>query len=120
MPESATITRPDTRRKPKVEQPRLWNVVLLDDQEHTYEYVVDMMQRLFAHSFDHALRIAKTVDTQGRAICKTTHRELGELKVEQIRTYGPDRLSAGCKTSMAALLEPADCGDGASDDERGA
>ncbi len=95
----------------------MWNVVLLDDQEHTYEYVVDMMQRVFGHTFESGLRIAKTVDEHGRAVCKTTHRELGELKVEQIHTFGPDRLSAGCRGSMSAILEPAEFGD--DDDGRG-
>lgn len=89
----------------------MWNVVLLDDQDHTYEYVIEMVQRLFGHPAPRAFGIAKTVDKQGRAICATTHRELAELKVEQIHSYGGDRRIASCRGSMSAHIEPADFGD---------
>lgn len=32
-----------TERQNRTQQPRAWNVVLLDDQDHTYEYVIRMM-----------------------------------------------------------------------------
>lgn len=97
-------TRPDPS-KPK--QPWLWNVVLLNDDDHTYEYVIRMMQTVFAHPIEKALNVAKTVDSQGRAICLTTHKELAELKLEQIKTFGRDPLMASSKGSMSAVIEPA-------------
>ena len=114
----STITKTQTRPKSErsTKQPRLWNVVLLDDEDHTYEYVIEMMMRLFGHSVEKAFQIAKTVDADGRAICMTTHRELGELKVEQIHGIGPDMLLDTSAGSMSAILEPADFG-GDEDDE---
>ena len=88
----------------------MWNVVLLDDDDHTYEYVMLMMQELFAHDLPKAFKIAQNVDSQGRAICLTTHKEHAELKQEQIHAFGPDRLMASSKGSMSAILEPADFG----------
>lgn len=110
MEKTATLPRPKERTERRVEQPRLWNVVLLDDDQHSYEYVIDMMQSLFGHPVERAFQIAKRVDSDGRAVCKTAHRELAELKLEQIRGFGADRLIAGSRTSMQALLEPADFG----------
>ena len=99
---------PQTSPQPKSKPPWLWNVVLLDDSDHTYDYVIRMMQDLFNHDPQKALQIAKTVDADGRAIVLTTHRELGELKIEQIHGFGRDPLLATCKGSMSAVLEPAE------------
>jgi ATP-dependent Clp protease adaptor protein ClpS len=116
MEQTSTLTLPETRDQPQVKQPWLWNVVLLDDEEHSYEYVIDLAQRLFGHEKERAYKVAKTVDAEGRAILMTTHRELGELKVEQVHSFGADRLIATCKGSMSAILEPAECG---GDDDQG-
>lgn len=111
MDQTVTITRPQTAARPQVRLPRYWNVVLLDDQEHTYEYVMDMVQRLFGLPLERAFLVARKVDADGRAICMTTHRELAELKVEQIHSFGADVLIAGCKGAMSAIIEPAEFGD---------
>jgi ATP-dependent Clp protease adaptor protein ClpS len=108
MEQTATIVRPSTTTRPRVEQPRLWNVVLLDDDDHTYEYVIEMMIRVFAYPLEKGVQIAKTVDTQGRAICFTTHREHAELKIEQIHACGGDPRMTVSAGSMSAILEPAD------------
>lgn len=113
--------RPEPASKPRVKRPRPWNVVLLNDDEHTYEYVIAMVQRLFGHTVERAYQIAKTVDTEGRAVCLTTHRELAELKVEQVHSFGRDVLISGCAGSMSAVLEPAEFGgdeDGADEPPR--
>lgn len=115
MEQAATLTLPRPKNQPEVKQPRLWNVVLLDDEEHSYEYVIEMAQSLFGHPKERAYQVAKTVDAEGRAILMTTHRELGELKVEQVHSFGADRLIAECKGAMSAVLEPAEL-DG--DDDR--
>jgi ATP-dependent Clp protease adaptor protein ClpS len=119
MDQTATMTLPATRPAPRVQQPRLWNVVLLNDDDHSYEYVIELSQRLFGCSKERGYQMAKTVDSQGRAVCMTTHRELGELKVEQVHSFGPDRLIASSKGSMSALLEPAEFGDDAGDSQGG-
>ena len=99
-------TRSQTR--PETDEPVQWNVVLIDDDDHTYEYVILMMQELFAHALPKAFKIAQTVDATGRAVCLTTHKEHAELKRDQILAYGPDKLMAGCKGSMTAVIEPAE------------
>lgn len=110
MASAAPETRTDTRRG--TDPPRRWNVVLLNDDDHTYEYVIAMVQKLFGHPVPRAFQIAKNVDTQGRAICLTTHKEHAELKRDQIHGYGADPLMRESKGSMSAVIEPADFGDG--------
>lgn len=111
-----TLPAPQTNTRPRVEQPRLWNVVLIDDEEHSYEYVIEMMMSLFAHPLERGFLIAQKVDTDGRAIIATHHRELAELKQEQVHSFGRDGAIASCKGSMTCVLEPADCGGDDDDD----
>ena len=84
-----------------------YHVVLLDDDQHTYVYVIDMLRALFAVSPERAYELAREVDAQGRVIVHTTHRELAELKRDQIHSWGADSAIASCQGSMAACIEPA-------------
>lgn len=90
--------------KPK-RQPR-YHVVLWDDNEHTYDYVIQMLQELFGFPEEQGFQIAETVDSAGRAVCLTTTREHAELKRDQIHAFGKDRLIRQCKGSMWASIEP--------------
>ncbi len=84
-----------------------FHVVLLDDDEHTYEYVIEMLVSLFGHNPKKAYELALEVDATGRVVVDTTTRERADLKRDQILTYGPDpRLEYSAK-SMAAVVEAA-------------
>lgn len=107
MATAPTPTPTTTPGKPPPKQPVPWSVILLDDDDHTYDYVVHMMQRLFGHPVEAAYVIAKAVDSQGRAVCFTTHKELAELKRDQILAFGADALSSRSAGSMSAVIEPA-------------
>ncbi len=92
-------------QQPK-KQPR-YHVVLWDDPNHTYQYVIRMMQELFGHPAERGMQIATLVDKHGRAICLTTTKEHAELKRDQIHAYGSDPLSSSSiKGSMRASIEP--------------
>lgn len=91
-------------KRPK-RQPR-YHVLLWDDDDHSYEYVILMMRQIFGHSFNKGFEIAKMVDSTGRCVCLTTTKEHAELKVEQIHSFGKDFLIERCKGSMSATIEP--------------
>jgi ATP-dependent Clp protease adaptor protein ClpS len=111
MSSPQTRTAPGTLpRNTEPPQPKPWNVVLLNDEEHTYEYVIQMMQKLFAHPIERAFKIAQAVDGDGRAVCLTTHKEHAEFKRDQILAFGRDPLMAECRGSMSAIIEPAEFG----------
>lgn len=94
------------RRKPRQLPP--WHVVLLNDDDHSYEYVVEMLKALFGYPQEKGYLLAQQVDREGRAIVFTTHRELAELKRDQIHAFGADERVATCQGSMTAILEPAE------------
>lgn len=93
-------------KKPKP-VPR-YHVVLLDDDDHSYEYVVEMLGKVFGHGPVKAFQMAEEVDTTGRVIVETTTLERAEFKRDQIHTYGADWRIERCKGSMSATIEPAD------------
>ena len=106
--EPQTITKKkqqeDRRDKPK-RQPR-YNVVLWDDDDHSYEYVIRMLKELFGFPVEKGYQLARDVDNHGKVVCLTTTREHAELKRDQIHAYGKDKLIANCKGSMSATIEP--------------
>ena len=83
-----------------------FHVVLWDDDQHTYDYVMRMMQELFGHETARGFEIADHVDRCGRAVCLTTTREHAEFKRDQILAYGRDRRIPRCMGSMFATIEP--------------
>jgi ATP-dependent Clp protease adaptor protein ClpS len=97
-------TEKQQQKKPK-RQPR-YSVILWDDSDHSYDYVVLMMKQVFRHPIETGFQIAKEVDTSGRAICLTTTLEHAELKRDQVHAFGKDELIARCKGSMSATIEP--------------
>ena len=100
----------DTEIQEAAVRPRmtpLWHVILLDDDAHTYEYVIEMLCKLFRHSPERAFEMAREVDSSGRVIVDTTVFERAEFKAQQIHAYGPDWRVAGCAGSMSATIEPA-------------
>jgi len=109
MSETTTLPVEKTREKAENRTKRQppYNVVLLNDDDHSYEYVIIMLQQLFGHPKEKGYLLAKEVDTSGRVIVLTTTREHAELKQEQIHAFGPDPLIPRCQGSMSAVIEPA-------------
>lgn len=85
----------------------LYHVVLLDDDDHTYEYVVRMLNAVFGFDQAKGFEHAREVDRTGRTILLTTTLERAELKRDQVHNFGPDPLLPRSKGSMRALVEPA-------------
>ena len=109
-----TITIPETTRRLKEEQEEEvkkqppYHVILWNDDDHTYEYVIEMLKKLFGHPEPKGFMMAKEVDTKGRVIVDTTSLERAELKRDQIHAYGADPRLPRCKGSMSASIEPAE------------
>jgi len=102
-----TVTTPDVETTREEELTPLYNVVLLDDDEHTYDYVIEMLQKLFLISQTRAFQHAVEVDTSGRTIVLTCELPEAEFARDQIHTYGADWRMPKSKGSMSAVVEPA-------------
>jgi ATP-dependent Clp protease adaptor protein ClpS len=89
------------------EEAKLFHVVLLDDDDHTYDYVIEMLQRLFFLSAEAAYNHAVEVDSQGRTVVMTCELEPAQFAKDQIHGYGADWRMPNSEGSMSAVVEPA-------------
>jgi len=94
-----------TRRLPP------YNVVVVNDEEHTYDYVIELLAKLFAHPPAAALELTLRIDKTGRAVVYTTHKEKAELKRDQVLAYGPDPRMSVSRGSLACYIEPTPTGE---------
>jgi ATP-dependent Clp protease adaptor protein ClpS len=102
-----TISTPEIETKQRDQLTPLYHVVLLDDDEHTYDYVIEMLSKIFLLPAETAFRHAVEVDTTGRTIVLTCEREHAEFGRDQIHGYGADPRMEKSKGSMSAIIEPA-------------
>jgi ATP-dependent Clp protease adaptor protein ClpS len=86
----------------------LYRVVLLDDNDHTYDYVIEMLQKIFIFTLDQSYRHAEEVDRAGRTILITCELREAEFARDQIHAYGPDWRLPRSQGSMSAVIEPAE------------
>ena len=106
LPEPTVTTR--TKPKDKVKKLPPYHVILHNDDDHSFEYVITMLKQLFGHPEERGYQMALEVHTRGRVIVDTTSKERAELKRDQIHAYGPDALIPRCKGSMSATIEPSE------------
>lgn len=102
------IVLPDISEETEIEEKEPggpWKVVLWDDDEHTYDYVIEMLMEICNMTIEQAYYHALEVDTEKRTIVFTGELEHAEYVHERIITYGPDPRMPNCKGSMTATLE---------------
>jgi ATP-dependent Clp protease adaptor protein ClpS len=95
------------RTDPSRQHAPMYHLVLLDDNEHTYEYVIEMLADIFGYSAEKGFAIACVVDSQGRAIVETADEDTVLRHQRQIHTYGADPRMDRCLGAMSAIIEPA-------------
>jgi len=100
----------DTKNQPARNKPRLlppYAVVVLNDELHTFNYVIETFQKVFGYSTEKCFLLATQIHTQGRGIVWSGPKEVAELKVQLIRSAGPD-IYAQKKVDwpLGALIEP--------------
>jgi len=102
-----TVASPRSETIEEVAKSPLYRVVLLDDDDHTYDYVIEMLQKIFIFTAEQALRHAQEVDATGRTVLITCELPQAEFARDQVQSYGPDWRLPRSKGSMSAMIEPA-------------
>ncbi len=84
----------------------LFHLILLDDDDHTYQYVIHMLGAIFGYSREKAFAIACSVDAEGQAILMTGGQDELSARQEQVHSFGPDPAIERSMGSMSAVIEP--------------
>jgi ATP-dependent Clp protease adaptor protein ClpS len=72
---------------PQLSKPRLYRVVMLNDDYTPMEFVVHILEAFFSMNREQATRVMLKVHTEGRAICGIYTRDIAESKAEEINQY---------------------------------
>lgn len=70
--------------RPRLKQPPLYRVVLINDDYTPMEFVVDVLQTVFGMERSQATRVMLEVHTKGKGICGVYSYEIAETKVAQV------------------------------------
>lgn len=87
-PQVRPRVRPESKTKPK-RQPA-YAVIVHNDDVHTFQYVIELLMKLFAYPLEKAFELTTQIHVQGKSIVWTGTLEVAELKRDQIRGFGPD------------------------------
>lgn len=70
--------------RPKVKQPPLFRVVLINDDYTPMEFVVDILETIFGMERTRATQVMLEVHTKGKGVCGVYNFEIAETKVAQV------------------------------------
>lgn len=87
--------------KPKLKRPRLYRVILLNDDYTPMEFVVVVLERFFNKPREDAVRIMLHVHTKGMGVCGVYTREVAETKVNQVMDFAREH-----QHPLQCTLEP--------------
>lgn len=83
-------TAVETRTRPRLKKPRMYKVLLHNDDYTTMEFVVKVLETVFHHDPQHATRIMLHVHTRGVGVAGTYPWEVAETKAEKAMSLARD------------------------------
>lgn len=105
--ETSVVVEPEVVNETRTRRLPPYNVIIVNDDEHTFGYVIELLIKLFAHSLTTAEKLTLEIHHRGRAVVYTTHKEKAELKCEQVISYGADPRMETSKGPLRCYIEPA-------------
>ena len=104
LPETMVTTK--TREKTRTRKIPPYHVILENDDDHSFEFVMDTLQKALGINEEKAFVFTHQAHDTGRAIVWTGTKEVAELKAEQIQTF--HEIKAGKKLGpLGVTIEPA-------------
>jgi ATP-dependent Clp protease adaptor protein ClpS len=99
----------EPREKEKKQTRRLppYNVILENDDHHTFEFVVAALQKALGYSQERAHQLTMQAHTTGRSVVWTGPKEVAELKADQIRTFHEVHATGANLGPLSCYIEPA-------------
>jgi ATP-dependent Clp protease adaptor protein ClpS len=85
---SDVVTRPRTKVRRKTERPRLYKVILLNDDYTPREFVVTVLKAVFRMSEEQAYRVMITAHRRGVCVVAVFTKDVAETKATQATEAG--------------------------------
>jgi ATP-dependent Clp protease adaptor protein ClpS len=74
-------------QRAKLEPPKMYKVMLLNDDYTPMEFVIAVLQQFFSLDTEQATRIMLKVHNEGRGVCGVFPRDIAATKVEQVSAF---------------------------------
>ena len=89
--------------RPKLKRPRMYRVVLLNDDYTPMEFVVEVLETFFNMNREKATQVMLTVHTKGKGVCGLFTRDIAETKAELVNQYARE-----CQHPLLSEIEPSE------------
>ncbi|MGV2105498.1 ATP-dependent Clp protease adapter ClpS [Agrobacterium vitis] len=80
MPQKVIVGQPKVKTRPKLEQPRLYKVILTNDDYTPREFVTIVLKAVFSMSEETGNRVMMTAHRFGSAVVVVCTRDIAETK----------------------------------------
>lgn len=106
--ESETIPdRTPRRNDPETKRQPPYAVIIENDDLHTFEYVILLIQKVFGYNQQKAYLLTSDIHDTGRVVAWSGSKEVAELKCEQVKNFGPDTFpSKPVEMPLGCYIEP--------------
>ena len=79
---------PRTKTKPKTERPKLWKVILLNDDYTPREFVVQVLKAVFRMNEDQAYNVMMTAHQRGACVIAVFTKDVADTKAKEATELG--------------------------------
>lgn len=87
--------------KPRLQKPRMYKVILLNDDYTPMEFVIVILEKFFFKNKEQATQIMLHVHTRGVGVCGVYTRDMAETKVKEVLNFANEN-----QHPLQCTLEP--------------
>jgi ATP-dependent Clp protease adaptor protein ClpS len=88
---SQTVVRPRTKVRTKTQRPRLYKVILLNDDFTPREFVVQVLKAVFRMNAERAYHVMMTAHRKGACVIAVYTRDVAETKAKEATELGKEK-----------------------------
>jgi ATP-dependent Clp protease adaptor protein ClpS len=88
---SNTVVKPRTKVAPKTERPKLFKVILLNDDYTPREFVVQVLKAVFRMGAERAYHVMMTAHRRGACVIAVYTRDVAETKAKEATELGKQK-----------------------------
>jgi ATP-dependent Clp protease adaptor protein ClpS len=87
MPQQTSL-KPRPKLKPKTERPKLWKVILLNDDFTPREFVVQVLEAVFRMNETQAYKVMLTAHQKGACVIAVFTKDVADTKAKEATELG--------------------------------